>query len=422
MKKKWIIVCVLTFAFGLIGYYIWTREKTIKIEWRTAFAEIGDLSTTVTATGTLSAVTTVQVGTQVSGTVSKIFVDFNSQVKKGQVVAEIDKTYLSASLEDARANTEKMQILLDQAKREFNRAKQLLNEKVVSQSEYDVAYANLQSAISNLRSAQAQLNRANINLQYATITAPISGVVISRSVDIGQTVAASFNTPTLFTIANDLTKMQLQASVDEADIGQVKMDQAVTFTVDAFPDMTFHGKVIQIRLQPTVLQNVVTYIVIIDVPNPDLKLMPGMTANITINIAGKKHVLIVPKSAVKFKPPKEYFQSLKKDKDKNKSGDSAAADGSKKNLKKKRGSEAGGDHLKAGDKARIWIKKGDELRKIKVVLGFSDDSNVEVSGEIKEGDEVVIGAILEKKDQQAQNPFAPQMGPPRSGGGGRRGM
>jgi len=424
VKNKLIIAGVVLVVLGAAAYYIWGRDEAPKFEWRTSAVDKGDLQVVVTATGTVNAVTTVLVGTQVSGTISKINVDFNSMVKKGEVIAELDKTYLLAALEDSRANYAKMKALLNQSTRDFNRTKQLFSETVLAQSDYDAGLANFESAQTNLRSAQTQVSRAEINLQYATIKAPINGVVISRSIDIGQTVASSFNTPTLYTIANDLTKMQVLANVDEADIGEVKLGQEVAFTVDAYQEDTFKGTVSQIRLQPTVLQSVVTYTVIVDVPNADLKLMPGMTASITINIAGRKNVLMVPKSAVKFKPPREYFQYLRKER--KRGGADSSGRGGYGGRRKKNAAVPADDFIKPGTHGRLWIKQGENIKPVKVVFGFSDDSNVEVSGDdIHRGDEVILGAIAQKKDKQpaAQNPFAPQTGGQRGGGGGgRRGL
>jgi HlyD family secretion protein len=314
MKKKYWITLTAVVIILAIGAWFWFGKKSSStMQWRTGKVEKGDLKVVVTATGTLSADTTVQVGTQVSGVIDKIFVDFNSVVKKGQVVAVLDTTYLASSVEDANAAMYRAQIQVDLTKLTYTRDKELLDEKVIAQSDYDQAYSAYMTALGNARSAKSSLDRAKINLRYATIVAPVSGVVISRAVDRGQTVAASFSTPTLFAIANDLTKMQLQASIDEADIGKIKNGQDVTFTVDAYPDLTFSGTVSQIRLEPTIVQNVVNYTVIIDVPNPDLKLMPGMTANITVMIQQVQNVMKVPASALKFWPPQDYLDKAVKE-------------------------------------------------------------------------------------------------------------
>ena len=314
MKKKyWYIIGIVIIVAGVVAWFTLKKKSSEKVEYRSSQVEHGDIRIVVTATGTLSADTTVQVGTQVSGIISKIFVDFNSVVKKGDVVALLDTTYLAAALEDAASSLYRAQVQVDLTKRTFDRTKKLFEEKVMAQADYDQALSDYETAKGNLRSAKSSLERARINLKYATIVAPVSGVVISRAVDRGQTVAASFNTPTLFTIANDLTKMQVQASVDEADIGKIRVGQEVSFTVDAYTDQTFNGTVRQIRLQPTVTQNVVNYTVIIDVPNEDMKLMPGMTANITVKIQEVQNVMRVPASALRFWPAQDNLATIMKE-------------------------------------------------------------------------------------------------------------
>ncbi|MEK6571540.1 MAG: efflux RND transporter periplasmic adaptor subunit, partial [Bacteroidota bacterium] len=258
-KKRNLFFGALALILIAGAIFVFTSSKSTETSYRTAKLERGDISVTVTATGTLSAVTTVQVGTQVSGTIAKLFADYNSVVKKGQVVAIIDTTFLQTQVDDAEASLERAVAQVNQTQRDFGRTQDLLRKSLVSQADYDVAKTNYESAAAQRKSAQAALNRARINLKYATIRAPIDGVVISRNVDVGQTVAASLQAPTLFVIANDLTKMQVQANIDEADIGKVQVGQSVKFTVDAHPDQQFQGKVAQVRLQPNVIQNVVNY-------------------------------------------------------------------------------------------------------------------------------------------------------------------
>ena len=314
MKKTyWIILVVVIIALAAGAYFIFGKKSEKIIEFRSGKIEKGDLQVLVTATGILSADTTVAVGTQVSGIITKIFVDFNSVVRKGQVIAVLDTTFLAASVEDARSSLMRTQVQTRLTKRNFERNKTLIEEKVIAQSDFDQSQTDFETAQANERSARSALDRAIINLRYATIVAPVSGVVISRNVDIGQTVASSFSTPTLFSIANDLTKMQLQASIDEADIGKIKVGQDVTFKVDAYMDQSFGGIVRQIRLQPTTVQNVVNYTVVIDVPNPDKKLMPGMTANLTIKTQEALNVFKTPSAALRFWPPQEYFDKYLKD-------------------------------------------------------------------------------------------------------------
>ncbi|MEK9137810.1 MAG: efflux RND transporter periplasmic adaptor subunit, partial [Bacteroidota bacterium] len=290
---------------------VFTSSKSTETVYRTVKLERGDISVIVTATGTLQAVTTVQVGSQVSGTIAKLFADFNSVVKKGQVIAIIDTTFLQTQVEDAEANLQRTTAQVNQTKRELSRMEELFKKNLVSQADLDAAKTNYESAIAQRKSAQAALNRARINLKYATIRAPIDGVVISRNVDVGQTVAASLAAPTLFVIANDLTKMQVQANIDEADIGKIQVGQDVKFTVDAYPEQQFRGKVAQVRLQPNVIQNVVNYTVIVEVPNPDLKLMPGMTATITVLVDRREDALKLPNLALRFQPSQEELDELR---------------------------------------------------------------------------------------------------------------
>ncbi len=381
MKKQFIRILLFAIPLSLIVAGT-SCKKGLSIEWTTAKIEKGDVNVNVTATGTLGAVTTVQVGTQVSGIINKINVDFNSKVKKGQIVAEIDKTPLIAALEDVRASLAKAHSTVTQTSRDYARMKKLLDVKAIAQSDYDASLSNYEVAVAIEKSARAQLDRAQINLAYATIYAPINGVVISRAVDVGQTVAASFSTPTLFTIANDLTKMQVLASVDEADIGQVKLAQEVSFTVDAYQAETFKGTVTQIRLQPTTVQNVVTYTVVIDVPNKDLKLMPGMTANITVHVEDHPAVLKVQTKALRFMPPAEYYTINKltpPDSTKNKPVN-------------------GPNYFLPGTRQKIWMKdKDNKLRSLEVTLGISDGNYTEVRGDIKEGDEVVLESEVKGK-------------------------
>jgi HlyD family secretion protein len=432
MKKKyWIILIVVAVAAAAAAWFIFRNNGAVVSAWRTAKVEKGDINITVTASGTLSAVTTVQVGTQVSGTIAKLFVDFNSVVRAGQVIAILDTTYLAAAVADASASLERARIQVEQTRLDYERNKILFEQKVIAQADYDASRFSYETAVSNVRSVKATLDRAKINLHYATITAPISGVVVSRAVDVGQTVAASFNTPTLFTIANDLTKMQLQASIDEADIGKIKVGQQVDFTVDAYDNQTFGGTVSQIRLQPTVTQNVVTYTVIIDVPNPEMKLLPGMTANITVNIENVRDVLKVPSAALRFTPPREYLDKMaaalpdsvkakseKWNRQRNVSGPSAGLQsGGIEGREPGQGIAMQQKRNGKRDFGMIWIKEGDNLRPVRVKTGLSDGSFTEIRGPVNEGEEVVTGMTNsgQATTTQQQNPFAPQ----QHGRGGR---
>jgi HlyD family secretion protein len=305
MKKRTIII-VISIIVVLVAtatvYSIWKSEKNTEISYTTVKPGKGDIQIVITATGTVNAVKTVLVGTQVSGVISKILVDYNDVVKAGQVIALLDTRSLQVSLDEAKANLSKAQSQLDQVKADFERNQILFDKQLITSSAYEIQLSSYKTAQNTVQSADGELSKARINLDFATITAPISGVIISRNVDVGQTVAASFSTPTLFTIANDLKKMQLQANVDEADIGQISIGQYVFFTVDAYPDLNFTGIVQQLRMQPITTNNVVSYAVMIDAPNDDLKLLPGMNANISIVVNEAKNIIKIPISALYFSP------------------------------------------------------------------------------------------------------------------------
>jgi HlyD family secretion protein len=393
-----ILVCAILLAGGYWTYRYFSKVGTKEPSWKTTKVEKGTVAIAVTATGSVSADTTVLVGAQVSGIVSKILVDFDSVVRKGQVIALLDTTLLYAAYLDAEASLSKARALEELQRRNFARADTLFVQKVAAQSDYDLAYTNYKSAQSDLQSATANLNHARINLRYATITAPISGTVISRNVDVGQTVISSFNAPTLFTIANKLTKMQVLANVDESDIGLVKQGQVVDFTVDAFPNDKFRGIVGLIRLQPVTIQNVVNYIVVIDVANPELKLLPGLTANIAINVDQHENVLRVPSNVVHFMPDKTYMTNM------------GLADTFSKKLIAER--LAANEIPQAGTYCYIWVKRQDKLYPERVKAGLFDGNYIEIEGNVRAGDEVVAGINTEAASSPtAKNPFMPQMRP-----------
>src|SRR5580765_8040661 len=323
--KKAIVTLLLAGVVGVSGYaYYHYRETGPKFTVNTAQVTRGDVVDTVGATGTLQAVTTVQVGTQVSGTISELHADFNSLVKKGQVLARLDPSLFQTQIEQARANLvrsqadlERQKVALDDAGTKLARAKELSARQLLPRSELDAAEvaqraaeAQLKSSQAQITQAQASLNQNQVNLEHTVIQAPIDGLVISRNVDVGQTVAASMQAPTLFVLAADLTKMQVVANLDESDVGRIRPKQVVTFRVDAYPNETFRGSVSQVRLNPIVQQNVVTYATVIDVPNNELKLKPGMTANVNVEIARSSNVLRVPNSALRFRPTNEIFAAL----------------------------------------------------------------------------------------------------------------
>jgi HlyD family secretion protein len=357
--------------------------------------ERGTVISTVAATGNLSAVTTVQVGTQVSGTIQKLYVDYNSRVRKGQTIAEIDPSLFNAAVEQAQgnalvaeANLQKAKVVLADAERTWQRNKQLLADGIVSQGDYDVAETALQSAKSSIKVAEGSvaqsrgaLQQARTNLRYSIIRSPVDGVVISRAIDVGQTVAASFQTPTLFTIAQDLTKMQIEVSVDEADISRSVLGQSATFTVDAYPEQKFIGKVVQIRSAPVISQNVVTYVVVVNVDNSDLKLKPGMTANVSIQVAKKDDVIKIPLAALRFKP---------------KAGENKSAAGKDKPAgvasSGKAGREGGGKPgERKGGGQQVFVLKDGKPVAVPIKTGIASSSSIElVEGALKEGDDVII--------------------------------
>lgn len=324
MKKLVVTVLVLAVIGGGGYWYYRYSKKPAPPTVTTSPVTRGDIVETVGATGTLQAVTTVQVGTQVSGTIQSLYADFNSLVKKGQVIARLDPSLFQTQIEQARANLvraqadlDRLRVALNDARTKLNRARELSNRQLIPRSDLDTAEVNVQSAEAQIKSqeaqirqAQATLNQNQVNLEHTVITAPIDGLVISRNVDVGQTVAASMQAPTLFVLAADLTKMQVVANLDESDVGRIRPNQIVTFRVDAYPNDTFHGTVSQVRLEPKVQQNVVTYATVIDVPNNDLRLKPGMTANVNVEISRASGVLRIPNSALRFRPSNEIFAAL----------------------------------------------------------------------------------------------------------------
>ena len=322
--KKLIVLVVILAGLGSAGWAYYANRNRPEPQVTSLPVSRGDVLQSVQATGTLEAVTTVDVGTQVSGVVQELLADFNQIVRKGQVIARLDKSILEVQIESQRANVvraqadlDRLKVTLADAELKLQRAEAMFKKELVPRTEYEAAdlavksaQAQIKSAEASLTQSRAALNTAQVNLGYTTITSPIDGIVISRNVDPGQTVAASMNAPTLFVIAADLSKMQVLANIDEAEIGQMRPGQHVTFRVDAYPTDTFTGTVEQVRLQPTVVQNVVVYSTVIAVPNQQLKLKPGMTANVIIEIARRNNVLRVPTAAVRFRPTEAMFQVL----------------------------------------------------------------------------------------------------------------
>ena len=379
--KKMLIISAIIIVAAILGYFIF-RGKGNGPKFRTERVSKGDIEMTVTATGTVNAVTTVLVGTQVSGTIKNLYVDFNSPVKKGQIIAQIDPATFHAQVQQAganllaaQANLEKAEATLVDAERTWERNRELFSKNLIARSDFDTAETNFETAKASVSAAESQvaqtraaLEFAETNFRYTRILSPVDGVVISRSVDIGQTVAASFQTPTLFTIAQDLTKMQIDTNVDEADIGKVNVGQAVEFTVDAYPDLVFRGKVWQVRNAPITIQNVVTYDVVIQVENPELKLKPGMTANVSIIIATKKNILRVPNAALRFKMDEKE----------------------KKTAERK---EAGG--------TGVWILEQGNPKRVNISAGISDGNYTEIASDtLHEGQEVIIESVAKDQKQQ----------------------
>jgi HlyD family secretion protein len=398
MRKRILLSLAVIAAVGVTvaAYY---RSNTHQPDgYLTAPVVRGSVVQAVSATGTLQAVTTVQVGSQVSGTIKALHADFNSKVKKGQIVAELDPALFQTQVEQARASLLRLQADADRARVDvedtqvkLKRAQDLWNQQLIARADLDAAEAAARQAQAAVKSAEAQiaqaraaLNQNQVNLDHTVIRAPIDGIVISRSVDVGQTVASSLQAPTLFVIANDLTRMQVNASVDESDIGQIAPGQPVSFTVDAYPGDTFTGRVSQVRLEPKVESNVVSYTTIIDVPNPSLKLKPGMTATVTIEVAREDAVLKVPTSALRFTPADE-------------------ADA--------RTVAHGGRNA-----ARVWVLVDDQPRAVSVKTGVSDGATTAViDGTLTEGTRVITGAaVAATASTQSGSPFIPQ----RRGGGG----
>jgi HlyD family secretion protein len=310
--KKWLVIAgVLILALAVSGYFMFVKKSATKYSFRFDKVSKGDLIVLVTATGTINPVTSVDVGTQVSGIVAKLYADFNSVVKQGQVIAQIDSTFLVQSVKDAEASLDRAVAQEAESARNLAREKELLAKGLDTQANYDAALTAFETNKATTKSARANLDRARINLAYSTIHAPISGVVINRAVNVGQTVAASFSSPTLYSIANDLSKMQVLATVDESDIGRISMGQEATFTVDSYPDESFKGTVSQIRLAPVTIQNVVNYTVVIDVNNDQLRLMPGMTASVKVRVADAKDVLRIPNMALRLQPPADLIDTTK---------------------------------------------------------------------------------------------------------------
>ena len=380
-SKIWIVPVVLVLA-AAAAWLLSLNKSNNEVSFKTAKVATANLQNSITATGTIEPVTSVTVGTQVSGIVNKLYVDYNSEVKKGQVIAELDKTNLISTLNTAKANLSSAQSSLTYAQNNYNRYKTLHDKGLVSDDDFENAYLQYVQAKESVSSAKEQVTTAETNLGYATITSPIDGTVLSRAVEEGQTVAASFETPELFTIAQDLTNMQVIADVDEADIGDINEGERVTFTVDAYPDDTFEGTVTQVRLEATTTNNVVTYEVVISAPNAELKLKPGLTANVTIYTVERNDVMCVPSKALRINPTKDTIGKKRKIDD---------TDGTNK----------------------VWCLEGNTVKAYAVQIGMSDGINTEILGGIDEGKDVIIEIaaaeddVEEDSSSSESSPFAP---------------
>lgn len=399
LDRTRLLVVVLVVVVVAIVLLLRTPGSTREADaFRNATVERGDISVLVTATGTLSPLNTVQVGSQISGTIAELHADFNSRVRNGELIALIDTTFLAASVKESRAALERSRAEAKQAEMELQRAKVLVKKEIISQLEYDIVATAYQSALATVRSGEAQLERAVVSLRHASIRAPVDGVVISRNVDVGQTVAASFSAPTLFLIANDLKNMQLEAQIDEGDIGMVREGQRVTFTVNAYPEKVFEGIVSQVRLEPITVQDVVSYTIIVAVSNPREELMPGMTANLSVHADERSDVLKVPNAALRFKPPGVPSDMQLQDT---------------------------GQGTGPGKKLVWRLAEDGSIEPVRVDPGITDGSYTEVSSPVlAEGDIVVTGFSRQGsrgEPRTQNNPFQPRFRRPqrRSGQTGR---
>lgn len=373
------IITAIGFIFMTTLIFTACGEKKNEVSYEKATVTKGDITKSVTATGTIEPVTKVEVGTQVSGIISKIYVDYNSEVKKGQVIAELDRTNLISELNSAGSNLNAAKSELDYQRLNHERMKTLYEKGLISANEYETAKLGLDQAQSTYSARQEAVRKAQTNLGYATITSPIDGVILSKSVEEGQTVAASFSTPTLFTIAQDLTDMRVIANVDEADIGGVREGQRVSFMVDAYPGETFNGEVTQVRQEGTVESNVVTYEVVISAPNNELKLKPGLTANVTIFTLEKQNVLYIPTKAMRFMPSPETIAPEEQ-------------------------------IIDCDTPKKVWVKEGNNLKAIAIETGITNGTLTEVTNGIAEGTEIIVDASLLNDAfpmAQERSPFAP---------------
>jgi HlyD family secretion protein len=429
--RLWLSIVAIVVAVGAGIYYYRSDVAAVAPTLNTAEVSKGNVVATVEATGTLEAVTTVEVGTQVSGTIKTLGADFNSQVRQGQVIAQLDPSLFDTQVAQeqatvARLNAEvqRARVQAEDAQVKLGRARDLAEKELIAKSDLDAAVstanaadASVKSAEAQLVQAQASLNQAQVTLSHTIIRAPIDGVVIARNVNVGQTVAASMQAPTLFIIARDLREMQVNASVDESDIGKVQVKQPVRFRVDAYPNETFTGTVSQVRLQPVVEQNVVSYVTVIDVPNRDLKLKPGMTAAVTIETARADDAIRVPTAALRFRPTEQAFEAL---------GQKAPEPQQRPQGQSAPGSLAGNDGTPRINRGAVWVMAQNTLKRVPVDVGISDGAQTAiVSSDLTPGARVVTGVTTPSATPAAApagSPLIPQgrrgFGAAGGGGGG----
>ena len=452
MKKSRIVAAVIAVVLVATGFVIYRRnDASAAPAYRFATIERGNLQSTVSATGALSAVTTVQVGTQVSGQISAIHVDFNDKVKKGQLLARIDPTLQQQAVQDAQAGVERAQSQLTLTKQEYDRQKTLFDSKVITATEFGTTQSNYEVAKANMKSAQIALDKARQNLSYTNIYAPIDGVIVERTVDVGQTVAASLSAPELFLIANDLSQMQILAKVDESDIGAIDVGQPVQFTVQAYPNRTFTGAVKQVRLQSTTQDNVVNYTAVIAVSNADGKLLPGMTATVQFLTGSAKNVLLVPNAALRFRATTEMMAQVGFGKrqtgapgagatatstsQRGGTADGAVASAAQTNGTRTNGATATGRTWSGGaagtgtgarNAGMLWyLDQSSKLKVARVKTGLSDGQNTEItprdSTAVSAGMQIIVGTTSTTPGTTATsgsaNPLQPQSGQRRGPGG-----
>jgi HlyD family secretion protein len=431
MKKFRTLIIILILALaGTAYWYFRIRKEDAPVILQTEQPRYGYISKSVTATGTIQPVDTVTIGSQVSGTIKAIYTDFNARVKKGQLIAELDKSLFEAQVNQFKANLDVARASLAYQKSTFDRQTLLFNTGAISKADFENSQNQYLGAKASVESVQAQLDAAIKNLSYASIYSPVDGVVMTRNVSVGQTVAASFNTPTLFIIAKDITKMQVQAAVSEADIGDVRVGLRASFTVDAYPDISFTGTVNQIRLQPVVSANVVTYSTIITAPNQDLKLKPGMTANIFIFTKEVDSAMLLSVKALKFRPDssmsKQYFILPDSDEARiqAKAARTSANTGAPRPHRKDTTSRKVDSNSEKPVIAFVWVRTGDSLVEKKISTGLNDETHVQVLRGLDNDDEVVTGIEIETKEDAkaggaARSPFMPARRGGRGGGGAR---